>query len=64
MKWIHVILGAAWVVGSAVFATSPSSGWWVLLGCGVATLWYVPIGTFVSLVILALLLTPQLRSLL
>lgn len=64
IKCVHVLLGAAWIIGLIAFAKRPASGWWVFLYCGVATLWYLPIGTFVSIIVLALLRTPQLRSLL
>lgn len=63
MKCLHVSLGIAWLIGLAVLVMRPASGWWVVLGCGVATLWYLPIGTFVSIVVIVLLMTPQLRSL-
>jgi hypothetical protein len=64
VKCVHVFLGVAWLVGLAAFAMRPAPGWWILLCCGVATLWYLPIGTFVSIIVVALLLTPQLRGLL
>jgi hypothetical protein len=64
IKCLHPCLGMAWLIGLVAFAMRPASGWWFFLCCAVATLWYLPIGTFVSLIVLALLLTPQLRSLL
>lgn len=62
IKCLHLFLGIAWLAGLLTFAMRPTCGWWVLLGCGVATLWYLPIGTFASTIVLVLLLTPQLRT--
>lgn len=64
IKCLHLFLGVAWLIGLAAFVMRPPSGWWVILCCGVATLWYLPIGTFLSIIVLVLLQTPQLRSLL
>jgi hypothetical protein len=64
IKSFHLFLGGAWLIGLATFLIRPASGWWIILFCGVGTLWYLPIGTLASLVVLALLLTPQIRSLL
>ncbi len=63
IKWLHVLLGVAWLVALVVFAMRPASGWWMVLGCAAASLWYLPVGTLVSIVVIALLLTPQIRSL-
>lgn len=63
IKCAHVFIGFAWLVASVVFALRPSLGWWVMFGCAIGSLWYLPIGTLLSLVVIALLLTPQLRSL-
>ena len=62
IKCLHLFLGIAWLIGLGAFIVRPTSGWWVLLCCGVATLWYLPIGTSLSIIVVVLLLTPQLRS--
>ena len=62
IKCLHLFLGLAWLIGLAAFVVRPASGWWVVLGCGVATLWYLPIGTLLSIIVVVLLLMPQLRS--
>jgi hypothetical protein len=62
IKCLHLFLGIAWLVALIVFVMRPASGWWVILGCAAASLWYLPVGTFMSIVIIALLLTPQIRS--
>jgi len=46
-----------------VVAVRPACGWWLILSCSIASLWYLPMGNIVSLIVLTLLLTPQLRSL-
>jgi hypothetical protein len=63
IKCLHVLLGIAWLVALAVFVLRPATGWWALLCCGVATLWYLPVGTVASVLVIGLLLTPQLRNL-
>jgi hypothetical protein len=62
IKCLHLFLGIAWLIGLTAFVVRPASGWWVVFCCGVATLWYLPIGTFLSMIVVVLLLTPQLRS--
>lgn len=63
VKSLHVLLGVAWIVAIVVFGLRPASGWSLMLICALASLWYLPIGTVLSIVILALLLTPSLRGL-
>ena len=62
IKCLHLSLGIAWLVGIFVFVVRPASGWWVVLCCGLATLWYLPVGTVVSIVVMGLLLAPPLRT--
>jgi hypothetical protein len=64
IKCFHLFLGIAWLVATFVFMVRPAAGWWVVLCCGVATLWYLPVGTMVSIVVIGLLLTSPLRTLL
>lgn len=62
MKSIHVALGATWVVVMACFALRMSWAWTAMLICAVASLWYLPFGTLLSVVQIVLLLLPQLRT--
>lgn len=63
IKCVHVVLGIAWLVSLVVLFLRPAVGWWFLAGCSVATLWYLPVGTVLSIAIMALLLTREMRSL-
>src|SRR5437660_1451811 len=63
VKCLHLFLGMAWLLALFIFAFRPAAGWWVILCCAAASLWYLPVGTLLSIVVMALLLTPQIRSL-
>jgi hypothetical protein len=63
IKSLHVALGVAWLLALVAFVLWPTFGWWAVFGCAVGTLWYLPIGTVVGAIVIALLFTPQLRSL-
>ena len=63
MKSIHVGLGAAWLIAMIVFFINPTPGWWALLICAIGSLWYLPVGTFLGIVEICLLLLPQIRNL-
>src|SRR5262245_34364437 len=58
IKCLHLLLGIAWLIALVALVVRPASGWWIALGCGLATLWYLPIGTVVSIIVIGLLLTP------
>jgi len=62
VKCLHIVLGITWLVALIVFIMRPALGWWIIFGCAAASLWYLPVGTVMSVVIIALLLTPQIRS--
>jgi len=61
MKSIHLVLGAAWLGVAAAFAARVGWAWWGMLACAAASLWYLPFGTFLSVVQIVLLLLPPLR---
>src|SRR5438270_889496 len=61
--WSHVVLGLLWLGAAVCFQRSPSSGWVALLITSICTLWYLPIGTVLSVAELALLLLPSIRCL-
>lgn len=62
IKCLHLFLGMAWLVSLLAFGLRPASGWWVVLFCAVASLWYLPVGTLLSIFVIVLLLTPQIRN--
>jgi hypothetical protein len=62
IKSLHVVLGIAWLVALLIFWLRPALGWWTLLLCSLGSLWYLPVGTCLSLVQIVLLLTPQIRT--
>jgi hypothetical protein len=62
IKCVHVFLGLLWLMAFVSAFYDPASSWWILLGSAAATLWYLPIGTVASTIIIVLLLTPQMRS--
>ncbi len=60
---VHIVLGLALVAASIFFAASPRApAWWTLLVMAALTLWYLPFGTLLSLVTIAVLLLPPARS--
>ncbi|HSR51384.1 MAG TPA: hypothetical protein VLV83_11190 [Acidobacteriota bacterium] len=62
MKAIHVIVGAAWIEVAATYIFKLRGSRTALLLCAAATLWYLPFGTLLSLVVIALLFAPALRT--
>lgn len=57
VKCVHVLLGLAWLVSLAGFAVRADWGRMALLICSVASLWYLPFGTLIGVVTLAILST-------
>ena len=62
IKCLLLLLGVAWIAAAAFFKAQPTAGWRFLLGCAVASLWYLPTGTFTGIVVIALLLNPKVRN--
>lgn len=58
MKSVHLLFGAAWLVAAAGFLRRAPWGWRGLLLSAVASLWYVPFGTLIGIVLLVLLTRP------
>ncbi|HEX6383970.1 MAG TPA: hypothetical protein VF177_04800 [Anaerolineae bacterium] len=56
MKSIHLVLGLVWLVVAVCFALGLPWSWWGMLICAVLGLWYLPFGTLLSVVQIALLL--------
>lgn len=63
MKCIHVTLGFLWIGAAVCFLLKPSLGWFALLLMSIGSLWYLPIGTLLSVMEIGLLFLPALRSL-
>lgn len=63
IKWLHIGLGMFWLVSLVAFALKPTLGWWTLLASSVCSVWYLPLGTVLSLAELCLLFLPQIRNL-
>jgi len=52
---LFVILGLVWYVSVVGLLLSSSWGWWALLVSAIATLWYIKIGTIISIIVISLL---------
>lgn len=63
IKSVHVFLGLLWIVSAGLFVVRPGTGWYAVLGSSVLSLWYVPLGTVLSIVELVLLFLPVARAL-
>lgn len=61
MKFIFLIMGSVWLIIMVCFALGLPWAWWGMLICAALTLWYLPFGTLVSILVIVLLLLPQLR---
>jgi hypothetical protein len=55
VKGVHVFLGMAWLAGLILLLLRPESGRWMLLCCAIASLWYLPMGTVLSGITIAVL---------
>ena len=62
MKSVHLVLGVTWLVVAVCFAFRIPWAWSGMLVCAVLSLWYLPFGTLLSLIQIALLLLPTLRG--
>jgi len=62
MKSIHLVLGFTWLVVMVCFAIQLPWGWWGMLTCAILGLWYLPFGTLLSVIQIALLLLPTVRN--
>jgi hypothetical protein len=62
MKWAHIVLGIAWLVSSACFLVGFPNGRLALLGCSFLTLWYLPLGTMLSIAEIVLLFLRAFRD--
>jgi len=62
VKCLHVAIGAAWLGAVAWFALGGRRVMFSILACAVGGLWYLPFGTLISVVVIALLFVPAVRT--
>jgi hypothetical protein len=59
---VFVALGAAWIVCLVAMLSGQRWGWYGAVAVAIGTLWYVPLGTVLSLAYLALLFFGAMRA--
>ena len=62
MKSTHVLLGVAWLIAAAGFLLRSPWSRRAMLLCAIASLWYLPVGTILSLAVLIFLTRPGFRG--
>ena len=62
MKAAHVVLGLFWLIGGLLLFYSPKAVRQLVAICSIFSLWYLPFGTAVSLLELALVFLPIFRA--
>lgn len=64
MKAFFVVYGAIWLTVAAAFAFRPAPwSWWAMVALAAGSVWYLVVGTAISVAIVALLLVPAVRDL-
>ncbi len=61
VKWVHLVIGTAWLGAIVAFAFRVRLAWGAMLMCAIAGLWYLPFGTLISLIVIGLLMLPGVR---
>lgn len=61
MKSIHLVIGITWLVVIVCFALRVPHAWSGMVVCAVLGLWYLPMGTLLSTIQIALFCLPALR---
>ncbi len=61
VKWVHLVIGTAWLGAIVSFALRARRAWGAMLIGAIAGLWYLPFGTLISLIVIALLMLPAVR---
>ncbi|MBK7597525.1 MAG: hypothetical protein IPJ07_02980 [Acidobacteria bacterium] len=56
MKSVFICYGLAWLTMVVFYVMGDGRVWWPMLALAVGTLWYLPVGTAISLLIAALTL--------
>lgn len=59
---LFIVFGLAWLIFLFAILTKQAWIYWYGLTIAILTLWYLPIGTIISIVILILLLTARQKS--
>ena len=62
MKAFFVIYGLIWIAVIVAFVLKQPWSWFAMLALAAGSLWYLTIGTFVSIVVLILLFVPAVRA--
>lgn len=62
MKSIFVVYGLAWLAIATAFGLRVPWAWLAMLIAALGSLWYLVVGTSVSVVVIALLLLPGVRG--
>jgi hypothetical protein len=62
IKLVFVGYASAYLAAAITFAARVPGAWWALLVLAILGLWYLPFGTVANLAVIALLLTPALRT--
>lgn len=53
---VFIVIGTCWIGSVIGLLYSVSWAWWVLLFTAIATLWYIPMGSIISIAVIALLI--------
>lgn len=61
IKWVHLVIGTARLGAIVSFALRARRAWGAMLIGAIAGLWYLPLGTLISLFVIALLMLPAVR---
>ncbi|MEU6083739.1 hypothetical protein [Streptomyces sp. NPDC047108] len=62
VKLVFVGYASVYLAAGAAYGASVQGAWWAVLVLAVLGLWYLPFGTVAGLAVIALLLTPSLRT--
>ncbi len=62
MKLIHLVLGLVWLTAIFCYIVRMPWAWSGMIVCAIASLWYLPFGTLLSVIQIALLLWSPVRS--
>lgn len=62
MKATFAIYGFAWLVVIAAYARGTRWSWWAMIVAAVASLWYLPVGTVASAMLIVLLIQQRPNS--
>lgn len=61
VELLHIVSGLALLVGVVLLWTTPTLGWWVMLGASILGLWYLPWGSILLAITITLLLMPPMQ---